>query len=159
MKIHDILVPTDFSQASDEALDFAVEMAGAFNATVHLLNAVETPPVMDPMQGALLWVNARERVLEEAEASMARLRATLCVPSRVETVLGIPSEAILTYAQEHAIDLIVMATHGRRGLARMLIGSTTERVLRQAPCPVVGIRPGTARHTPAREGAAKVESA
>jgi glycine betaine transporter len=143
MKIRGILVPTDLSTASDEALDYAVQLAGAFDASIHLLNVVEMPVVADPLPGSVMWAYPSSAVLDEARHFLEDMRSRLCVRSSIAVEKGVPAEAIVAYAREHPIDLIVMATHGRRGLARMLMGSTTESVLRRAPCPVVSIRPGS----------------
>lgn len=146
MKIRNILVPTDMSGASEDALDYAVQLAGAFHATIHLLHVIETPMMADPLPGGVMWSYPSPKFVEEAQRVLDDMRARLCVKSIGTVERGIPADKILAYALENKdIDLIVMATHGRRGLSRMLMGSTTETVLRQAPCPVVSIRP-SARH-------------
>lgn len=141
MKIRNILVPTDLSDACDKALDYAVQLAGVFDARVHLLHVIEMPVVADPLPGSMMWPYPSAAILDEARHFLEDLRSRICVKSKIVVERGVPSEAILDYAREHGIDLIVMATHGRRGFTRMLVGSTTETVLRRACCPVVSIRP------------------
>lgn len=145
MKIRNILVPTDFSETSDRALDYAVRLAGVFGATLHLMHVVEMPLIADPLPGAMMWAYPSPAVMEEARHFLEDLRARVCVRSRIEIGKGVPWRAILAYADEMPIDLIVMATHGRRGIARVLLGSTTEAVLRRAKCPVLSIRPAASQ--------------
>lgn len=140
MNINHILVPVDLAEQSDEALDFAVELAGVTNATIHLLHVVEVPLMTPPHPGAIMWDFPSATYVDEARASLDEVRARLGVLSVGEVVVGIAADSILTYAAKIPVDIIVMATHGRRGLGRMLVGSTTETVLRRAECPVVSVR-------------------
>lgn len=140
MDIKHILVPTDLSEHTGEALDYAVQLAGATNATVHLLHVVEVPLMTPPHPGAITWDFPSAALIDEARASLEEVRSRLGVPSVGEVVVGIPADSILSYAARIPVDLIVMATHGRRGLGRMLMGSATETVLRQADCPVMSVR-------------------
>lgn len=158
MKIRNILVPTDLSGACDKALDYAAQLAGVFDARIHLLHVIEMPVVADPLPGSMMWPYPSAALLDEARHFLEDVRSRISVKSKIEVERGVPSEAILEYAQEHGIDLIVMATHGRRGFTRMLVGSTTETVLRRACCPVVSIRPETQQQpveTETKEQAAK----
>ncbi|NDD31062.1 MAG: universal stress protein [Proteobacteria bacterium] len=148
VNIRNILVPTDLSEACDKALDYASQLATVFNATLHLLHVIEMPVVADPMPGSLMWPYPSAAVVDEARRCLEDLQKRVSVPSTVSVERGVASESILAYAKENAIDLIVMATHGRRGFARMLVGSTTETVLRRAPCPVISIRPEKAVQPP-----------
>lgn len=141
MKIRNILVPTDLSNACDKAIDYAVQLAGVFEARIHLLHVIEMPVVADPLPGSVMWPYPSAAILDEARHFLEDMRSRMSVKSKIVVERGVPSEVILDYAEQHAIDLIVMATHGRQGFARMLVGSTTETVLRQASCPVVSIRP------------------
>jgi universal stress protein A len=139
-----ILVPVDFSETSAAALRYGVELARGFKARLHLLHVPEHPgeaaeaeyPIglFETMQNA-----AHDRLrhlLTDADANELRPQCSMR--------LGTAPEEIVDYAQEHDIDLIVMGTHGRTGLARVLLGSVAETVVRTAPCPVLTV------HSPER---------
>lgn len=140
-----ILVPTDFSPTSDAALDFAKTIARTFGASLHLVHVFEDPAVAGgfPEAYAPLPPDMRAALVEDANTQLAkrlsdeereRYRATTTIVS------GVGATAIVEYAQEHDVDLIVMGTHGRTGMAHLLIGSVAERVVRLAPCPVLTVR-------------------
>ena len=145
-----ILVPTDFSETSDSALRYGKALAAAFGATLHVVHIVEEPygqPWAVEAYGFSLaalqdeWIKDAKRRL--AESLSAEEQATLHAVTT--TVLGHPVMEILRYAKDHAIDLIVMGTHGRGPLGHVVLGSVAERVVRKAPCPVLTVR------TPERE--------
>lgn len=135
-----ILVPIDGSDQSDAALDHAVDLARHHGSEVHLLYVADTNRDSLSMQGGRI-VDALERegdrIVSEA---VERVEAGIDVVDTVET--GDPVETILDYAGSVGADLVVMGTHGRRGLDRYLLGSTTERVIRASPIPVLAIRSG-----------------
>jgi len=137
-----ILVPTDFSTTSDAALDFAKTVARTFNASLHLLHVFEDPVVSVGFTEAYAPLPPATRIalVDDATKQLAnrlspeereRYHAT------TEVVSGAGAMAIVEYAQDCGIDLIVMGTHGRTGMAHLLIGSVAERVVRLAPCPVL----------------------
>jgi universal stress protein A len=139
-----ILVPTDFSTASDAALGFAKTVAGMFNASLHLLHVFEDPvvtvgfteayaPLPPATRIALVDDAGKQLAARLSEEERARYDAT------TEVVSGASAMAIVEYAQDRGIDLIVMGTHGRTGMAHLLIGSVAERVVRLAPCPVLTV--------------------
>jgi len=138
-----ILVPTDFSKAATDALDYAKTLAEAMKGSLHVLHVLdEVMPVMigQYMPSENYWKpvekSAREaisRVLSEADRE--KFHATFWV-SR-----GCPPDQIVKYADEHAIDLIVMGTHGRSPITRLLLGSVADRVIRKARCPVLTVHP------------------
>ena len=140
-----ILVPVDFSAASERALASAREVAAAFGATIHLLHVFETPLAM----GAFLdmYTPAPDEYVESLAAqARAQLEALLTEKERtsgmaVVTVrMGLPADEILQYVREHgAIDLIVIATSGRGHVARLMMGSVADRIVRSAPCPVLTV--------------------
>jgi nucleotide-binding universal stress UspA family protein len=143
-----ILVPTDFSQPSDVALDYAREVANKFGASLHLLHVIETPvAVMSPEVGIVDSPELRAQLFEDARD---RLQRRITPNDRThhaattEIVWGTSAHSIVTYATERGMDLIVMGTHGRGGVAHLLMGSVAEKVVRHAPCPVM-----TVRQTPA----------
>ncbi|MFA1611513.1 universal stress protein [Halobellus rubicundus] len=133
-----ILVPTDGSDQANAALDHAVGLARDHGATLHLLYVADSNrdsvttlggEVVDALE------QEGERILADATE---RLTDTVDLVDAVET--GDPVETILDYADAVDADVIVMGTHGRRGLDRYLLGSTTERVVRRSPVPVLTIR-------------------
>ena len=141
-----ILVPMDFGAASDAALAYAKELAATFNSRLFLLHLVEdpvatagwTPEVFITASAELretLLTDARQRLGSAlTDAERERFKAT------TEVRIGAAAEGIGAFAREKSSDLIVMGTHGRRGLAHMFLGSVAERIVRTAPCPVLTIR-------------------
>jgi nucleotide-binding universal stress UspA family protein len=144
-----ILVPTDFSESADTALAYAKTLAGCLGASLHLLH-VFTDPYGPAVYMPEVYVppseEARERALENARARMAeRLNADEEIYFRGTRaiVTGLTATQIVKYAADHGMTLIVMGTHGRRGVAHLLLGSVAEHVVRTASCPVLTVR-GTA---------------
>ena len=142
--VRHILCPVDFSQTSDAVLEQAGMLAERFGADLTVLHVV-----YDPLDVTCLHVphppqeQLREEMIREAERELqARLRSRLRDLPRAKTavVVGPPFREIVRYAQEHRVDLIVMGTQGLSGLGHLIIGSTAERVVRTAPCPVLSIR-------------------
>ena len=133
-----ILVPTDGSSQSDAALDHAVTLARHHDATIHILYVADTNRDSLTAQGGEV-VDALElegdRITSEA---VERVEPGVDVVDTVEA--GDPVETILDYATSVGADLVVMGTHGRRGLDRYLLGSTTERVVRLSSIPVLTLR-------------------
>ena len=138
-----IVAPTDFSEFSLQALDTALEMARVFGAKVFLMTVVQEPAAyVGAGEGGVAQETLRRTLLHEAEARLAALAPRLRgVDHDTAVRLGRVPTAILDYAREVDADLIVIATHGRKGLARFFIGSTTEHVLRRSSCPVLTVRP------------------
>lgn len=145
--IRHILCPVDFSRTSDAALEQAGMLAQRFGADLTVLHVV-----YDPLDATCLHVphppqeQLREEMIREAERELqARLRRRLRDLPRAKTavVVGPPFREIVRYAQERQVDLIVMGTQGLSGLGHLIIGSTAERVVRTAPCPVLSIRAAT----------------
>ena len=142
-----ILVPTDFGPAAGAALDYAITLARQFEASLRLLHVVDDPFVAGAAWGSEVYVGPvpamRETLVDEAAAKLsAQLeRADVGpVPARSEVRIGRPADLIREVAEQEACDLIVMGTHGRTGMAHLLMGSVAERVLRTAPCPVMTVR-------------------
>ena len=141
-----ILVPTDFSSAADRALEHARSLAEAFGASIHLLHVFDDPftaAAYAPEVFASIPPDYREAALAEAGRQLdARLggQERREFGGTSELVIGSPAREIVRYAAMHGIDLIVMGTHGRSGLAHLLLGSVAERVVRTAPCAVLTIR-------------------
>jgi nucleotide-binding universal stress UspA family protein len=131
-----VLVATDFGTAADAALGYGRELARTFGASLHLLHLVEN---------VLRAMSADPTRLEEAALTqlVARLsdedRRTLRARSVVETS-DHPAASIVAYARAVNADLIVIGTHGRTGIERLVLGSVAERVMQSAPCPVLTVR-------------------
>jgi nucleotide-binding universal stress UspA family protein len=145
-----ILVPTDFSETADAALDYAKVLAGQLGASLHLLHVFSDPYAVGafaPDVYAPLPPSLQERAIEDARECL-RLRLSADEEQRLGAtwaiVSGLAAKQIVEFADENAIDLIVMGTHGRRGFAHLLLGSVAEHVVRTAACPVLTVRgPGT----------------
>jgi len=139
-----ILVPVDFAPHSGEAVRQAVDIAQHYSASITLVYVYEPADYALPEGYVLYTPDQISLMTTEFEA---RLRATrrdveALGVSRVDTKLlnGAASTEIVGFAEDQGIDLIVMGTHGRRGITHMLMGSVAERVLRTAPCPVLTVK-------------------
>ncbi len=134
-----ILVPLDGSPLDESILPQVTELARAHSAELVLLRVALAHgfPGADPTEAQVEAVREAERYLKEVEQELRR--KGLRVASAVR--YGKAVEEILDHAAFAGIDLIAMSTHGRTGLARMVMGSVTEQVVRRAPCPVVTVRP------------------
>jgi nucleotide-binding universal stress UspA family protein len=137
-----ILVPTDFSETAEAALDYAVALAGKLDAKVHLLHVVGIQLVGAEYR---LSVTATmlDAITEGSQKELDRLAAARAGrvalgPTLLE--IGDARTQITQTAAKIGADLIVMGTHGRRGIKRLLIGSVAESVVRTAPCPVLLVR-------------------
>jgi nucleotide-binding universal stress UspA family protein len=140
VKIRRILVPVDFSEQSDAALEYAIGLASPLGATVVLIHAVEPIYFAGAMYGGVYGGPIAMEQVRAAEGSMANLVASLQrrkVAVRGSVVSGIPQTAIIEAAKSKKADLIVMGTHGRTGLGHLLIGSVAEKIIRSAECPVL----------------------
>lgn len=134
-----VLFPTDGSEGAAVALDHALNVAENYGATLHFLNVANTDRTSVTGVGDQV-VDALERAGEDAVADAADSARGRGLDT-VEAVLrGDPSDTIVDYASDRGVDLIVMATHGRRGLDRFLMGSVTEKVVRAADVPVLTVR-------------------
>ncbi|HEY8370802.1 MAG TPA: universal stress protein [Thermodesulfobacteriota bacterium] len=144
-----ILVPVDFSPPSERAAEFARSLAVPLGSRMRLLHVVQgsAPPLglRPAVYDALL--EARDRVLKEAEQALETLAGRLAAGDGAPSVEHVVIEtaesvgdAIVDEARKAGADLIVIGTHGRRGVERVLLGSVAERVVRRADCPVVTVR-------------------
>jgi glycine betaine transporter len=138
-----ILVPTDLGEGAEQALDYACDLARILDAELHLLNVVGVPALGVPELGVALASTVIDQLVVENETALQELARTRCGTTRVGQILikaGDPRDMINQTARELGIDLIVMATHGRRGITRALLGSVAETVVRTAPCAVLTVR-------------------
>ncbi|MDB6020587.1 MAG: Stress protein UspA-like protein [Pedosphaera sp.] len=136
-----ILVPVDFSEPSRSALQCASALAKPFNAEIILLHVVES--VLPPPDDFIVDSAALAAALsDDAAHRLAEWHRQFAAHARLQEMLrvGTPYREIVDAADEADADLIVLGTHGRTGLTRLLIGSTAERVVRDAHCPVLVAR-------------------
>jgi universal stress protein A len=141
-----ILVPTDFSPPSDAALEYARMLAAKFGSTLRILHVIDDPSAASDFVGdgfAPSTAEIRDGLLAQARTHLDRLM-NLVDRSRyhahADAVLGTPAATIIDFARATGTSLIVMGTHGRTGLAHLLMGSVAEQVVRTAPCPVFTVR-------------------
>ena len=139
-----ILVPTDFSEYSDKALKQALDIAKQYNAKVFLLHVIHSELhqcVVDYCLSQEQMDQLQNQMTSGAQASLDQQLAKFAQSKEVEVTtdvkLGIPYEAILKEEQEKGIDLIVIASLGRSGIAKYIIGSVARNVLKGAKCPVL----------------------
>lgn len=137
-----IVIPTDFSEAALKSLDLAIQAAEAFDAELHLITAVQAPIVFQPTMAASypsvdeLRREAMDRLKEYEKEHLSSLGRMV----HKAVLDGRASDEICRYAEDVDATMIVMATHGHSGLAHIVIGSTTENVVRHAKCPVLSVR-------------------
>ena len=146
VKLSNILYPSDFSEFSVCALPYAVSLAAKFDATMHLLHVVDNAyqywlglgdsamPAAIPAED--IWIASEKQMAGFIEKHLSEQKDRLLS----KMVAGSPFVEIVRYAQDNAIDMIVIGAHGRSGLASMLLGGVTEKVVRKAPCPVLTVR-------------------
>lgn len=138
-----ILVPTDFSDCSDAALQYGRGMAETFGSTLHLLHVVQDP-YTQPWAAEAFPAPLGDMLTQWQEQARARLRELLPQAERgaamIAVEVGSPFQEIVRYADAQRIDLIVIGTHGRGLIGHVLLGSVAEKVVRRAPCPVLTVR-------------------
>lgn len=141
-----ILWPTDFSELSLHGGRYARGFAEQFDAEIHILHVVPPPisPDVSVVVAAEVPVAVSEQELMSAARTqlenLAREHFSGCGKLTLVARLGSPWQTICAYAREQEIDLIVTTTHGRTGLTHVLIGSTAERIVQHAPCPVLAVK-------------------
>jgi universal stress protein A len=150
-----ILVPTDLSEHSLVAVDYARRLAARFNARITLLYIIDALPVMGyPMPVEIdtgsMFTHARETAAIDLKLLVAERLGDDELLER-EVTMGNPFEEIVRRAEDGSFDLIVMATHGRTGLKHVLLGSVTEKVVRFSPIPVLTVKPESMRMPRERE--------
>ena len=142
LSLRSILVPVDFSGESMKALKYAVSLAHQYGAKITLLNVVEPTGYPDFAYFPLTMEN--EKVMKSARGQLDLLCKREAIdPKLMERTLvrhGVPFHEITDAARTLKSDLIIIATHGYTGVKHALIGSTAERVVRHAPCPVLSVR-------------------
>ncbi len=143
LKLRKILVPIDFSKLSKAALPWATFLAEQFKAEVVLLHVVEKFPI-DYLMGRELTSHTIVPLMKQAEADLERAAADLAKSFGIKISAAVregkPHEEICEAAKTLAVDLVVLTTHGYTGLKHVWLGSTAERVVRHAVCPVLVVR-------------------
>ena len=138
-----IMVATDFSPTSKEALEYGRMLAERFGAPLHLVHVCEQPAMAAAWSEgySLMLADLQEEVRKEAEQRLASMIAPgWKIPVTTEVLTGPPARRLVDAAREHGVSLMVMGTHGYSGLAHIVLGSVAERVVRTAPCPVLTVR-------------------
>jgi nucleotide-binding universal stress UspA family protein len=138
-----ILVPIDFSPQSRKAMQYALSFARQFNAELLLLHVIELTPLPVPPLTVVQDETTQASLHESAARELAEWRDEISSQAAVKASVrsGLSGFAeIVNAAAEGNFDLIILGTQGRRGLAHLLIGSTAERVVQNAPCPVMVVR-------------------
>jgi nucleotide-binding universal stress UspA family protein len=150
MQVTRILVPTDFSENADHALQYALAFAREFGAKLHLLHVVYFPAYTSARTLRLPRDAVSQVLAGLVKDARQRLKMLVEKTKEPEIILppvvrvGVDYSEIAAFAAKEKVDLIVMGTHGRTGLAHAFLGSVAERVVRGAPCPVLTVRlPGT----------------
>lgn len=140
-EVQRILAPVDFSDCSLNALEYAVQIAKQLKATVTILHVLE--PVSYGLDLTLIHTSEREHARAQLDAELDALVHAIALEGlTVDRIIrgGTPADSLLRFIKEHRCDLVVMGTHGRRGLSHLVNGSVAEAVLRHAPCPVLTVK-------------------
>jgi nucleotide-binding universal stress UspA family protein len=158
-----ILVPTDFSPTSDLAFAYALDLAPRIGAAIRLLHVIDDTSIATAYPDGFYveLPSVRAQLIEETKGRLESLKArceAAGVGATTEVAVGRPAPAIAETAVNRGTDLIVMGTHGRSGVAHLVLGSVAERLVRTAPCPVLTVR-DTARVSDALANTARMARA
>jgi universal stress protein A len=145
-QINNVLFPTDFSDLSVAALPLAMDLAAKYGAKLHCLYVVEEPQIYSSLEMGSVAIPTSGELKESAQARMEKFSQELLADSphgySSKVVIGRAATEVVNYAKEVGADMIIMATHGYSGVKHVMLGSTTEDVLRHASCPVLSVRGG-----------------
>jgi nucleotide-binding universal stress UspA family protein len=147
MQIRSILLPTDFSECSNYALSYAASLARTFGASIICIHVIEpmVPTVgYSGMTEPLPIADITEQLEDSAERELPKIaECEECAGLEVEELIvhGEAASEIVRVAKDRKVDLIVVSSHGRTGLGRILFGSTAEAIVRHASCPVLVVKP------------------
>lgn len=153
MQIRSILIPTDFSECGNYALSYATSLARTFGASlicVHVIEPIVPTVGYSGMTEPLPIADITEQLEDSAERELPKIAVREeCAGIEVEELLvhGEAASEIVRVAKERNVDLIVISSHGRTGLGRILFGSTAEAVVRHASCPVLVVKPSPEEET------------
>ncbi|MCO6045436.1 universal stress protein [Aeoliella sp. ICT_H6.2] len=142
MNLHSVLCPTDFSPYSDAALRYASLLASESGAKLYLLHVVdESAAYCTEYTGMGYMSDMTQRLEHECQELLEQVSPTVPgVPFERQNLLGTPARTIIDFADQLQVDLIVIGSHGRTGVSRMLMGSVAEAVVRGAKCPVLTVK-------------------
>jgi nucleotide-binding universal stress UspA family protein len=138
-----VLVPIDFSPHSEQALDYAIALATKLGAKVHLVSAIGIPTMGVAEIGVAVTSTMIDQITRDSQQALDKLADARRGSANIGEVIlrtGDARDVILHAAEELKADLIVMGTHGRRGISRALLGSVAETVVRSSPVPVLTVR-------------------
>ncbi|KRT66716.1 MAG: putative universal stress protein [Candidatus Dadabacteria bacterium CSP1-2] len=141
--IKKILVPTDLSELTSISLDFAIDIANRFNSTIYLLHTLELHHSYEISTSKIIE-ELRVLALKELRSYLNKIPKEKTKGINIQEMVTLYLRAwfgIVNFAEENGIDLIIMTTHGRKGLVRFMLGSTAEKVISESPCPVLTIKP------------------
>src|SRR3989304_773557 len=141
--IKKILVPTDLSELTSISLDFAIDIANRFNSTIYLLHILELHHSYEISTSKIIE-ELRVLALKELQSYLNKIPKEKTKGINIQEMVTLYLRAwfgIVNFAEENGIDLIIMTTHGRKGLVRFMLGSTAEKVISESPCPVLTIKP------------------
>ena len=139
--INRLLFATDFSDSANKAEEYAVLMARLEGAAVDVFHVMELYPGLDPEYPVTqVYVDQLHRETDAELAKTVRRLQDQQIPASGRSVFGVPSAQICAAAEESHADLVVLGTRGKTGLEHLLLGSTAERVVVNAPCPVLTVR-------------------
>ena len=145
-QINNVLFPTDFSDLSVAALPLAMDLAAKYGAKLHCLYVVEEPQIYSSLEMGSVAIPTSGELKESAQTRMEKFSQELLADSpngySSKVVVGRAATEVVNYAKEVGADMIIMATHGYSGVKHVMLGSTTEDVLRHASCPVLSVRGG-----------------
>ncbi|EPX58233.1 Universal stress protein family [Cystobacter fuscus DSM 2262] len=148
-----ILVPVDLMEGSQAIVEYAVALGRPFNAAIEVLHVWEPPQYVAPdlLVAAPGWTpqplekEALAATRQSLENFVGSIQGAGTLPLTQKLVMGEPSAAVIQVAESGGFNLIVMGTHGRRGLPRLLLGSVAQRVVSRAPCPVLTLHVPTTK--------------
>jgi nucleotide-binding universal stress UspA family protein len=145
IRVNSILHPSDFSENSNRALQYACALADHFEARLHLVHIVANRALSlsAPLEAGYLPESYDKDLRASSNDALAKLPEKDWFKGEVvrACLVGTTFVEIIRYAKEHDVDMIVMGTHGRTGIAHLIMGSVAENVVRKAPCPVLTVHP------------------
>jgi nucleotide-binding universal stress UspA family protein len=141
MQAKTLLVPVDFSETSEAALDYAIGLAHSLGARLVVMHSYELPVYGFPDGALVASAEVASRVMSGAQAGLDAMVERHRNGLKIDTVLrqGVPWEEVHAVAEEVGADIIVIGTHGRKGIARALIGSVAEKIIRTSTRPVLTV--------------------
>lgn len=143
-EIHQIVVPVDFSKITTQLVEYSCSIAEKLEATVHFVHVAEINQGHDMLLGSSMFGDIKDKIIAADEGKMANLiedNGNRCKGCTGKVLTGDIVEAIIDYAENEKADLIIISTHGSKGLEKILLGSVTERVVKRAPCPTLSYNP------------------